>query len=110
MTIVIIHDQSPESIGPVWDRTATPESAVQQVSAVQHALQTGLQVIKLFSCSTQLSMKFILLMNVKMPTTVGILILISMINTTSERFKARNLFICRYYSFYEHLKFCAHLS
>ena len=36
----------------------------------------------------QLSMKFILLINVKMPTIVGILTFISMINTTSEGLKA----------------------
>ena len=30
--------------------------------------------------------------NVKMPTVVGILTFISMINTTSERLKARNIF------------------
>ena len=35
------------------------------------------EVIKLFPCSTQLSTKFILLINVKMPTTVGILTFIS---------------------------------
>ena len=35
--------------------------------------QAGPEVIKLFSCSTQLSMKFFLLINVKMPTIVGIL-------------------------------------
>ena len=34
-------------------------------------------VIKLFSCSTQLSMKFSLLINMKMPTIVGIFIFIS---------------------------------
>ena len=44
----------------------------------------GPEVIKLFSCSTQLSTKFILLINVIMPTIVGILTFISMINTTSE--------------------------
>ena len=33
----------------------------------------GPEVIKLFSCSTQLSTKFFLLINVKMPTIVGIL-------------------------------------
>ena len=33
--------------------------------------------MKIFSCSTQMSMKFILLINVKMPTTVGILTFIS---------------------------------
>ena len=53
---------------------------------------SGLEVIRLFSCPTQLSTKFILLINVKIPTIVGILISISMINTTSERLKARNVF------------------
>ena len=33
----------------------------------------GPEVIKNFSCSTQLSMKFFLLINVKMQTIVGIL-------------------------------------
>ena len=65
---------------------------------------------KTFSYSTQLSMKFILLINVKMPTIVGILTFISMINTTSEEFKVRNFFNCRYFSFYEEVKFRAQLS
>ena len=63
-----------------------------------------------FSCSTQLSTKFILLINVKMQTMVDILTFISMINKTSKRHKARNFFICRYISFYELLKFRAQLS
>ena len=67
----------------------------------------GLGVIKLFPCSTQLNKKFILLINVKMPANVGILTLISMIIITSERLKARNIFICRYFSLYEQLKVCA---
>ena len=71
---------------------------------------TGLEVTKHFPCSTQLSMKFILLINVKMPTIVGTLTFISMINTTSERLKAKSFFICRYFSFYEQLKFRAQLS
>ena len=33
-----------------------------------------------------------------------------MINTTCERLKERNFFICRYFSFYEQLKFHAQLS
>ena len=49
--------------------------------------QAGPEVIKLFSYSTQLSTKFILLINVKMPTIVGILTFISMIDATSERLK-----------------------
>ena len=69
-----------------------------------------INVRKLFSCSTQLSTKFILLINVKMPTIDGILTFISMINTTSERLKAINFFLCQYLSFDEHLKFHAHLS
>ena len=64
---------------------------------------SGPEVIKLFPCLTQLSTEFILLINVKMPT--GILTFISMINATSERLKARNFFICRYFRFYEQLKF-----
>ena len=40
----------------------------------------GPEVIKLFSCSTQLRLTFILLINVKMPTIVGILTFISRIN------------------------------
>ena len=75
-----------------------------------HATISGTEVIKLFSCSTQLSTKFILLLNDKMPTIVGILTFISIINTTSDRLKARNCLICRYFSFYEQLKFCAQLS
>ena len=70
----------------------------------------GPEVIKLFSYSTQLSTKFILLINVKMPTIVGILTFISMIKTTFERFNARSFFICRNFSFYEQLKLRAHLS
>ena len=52
----------------------------------------GPEVMKLFSCSTQLSTKFILLINVKMPTIVGILTFISMINISSEILKSRNFF------------------
>ena len=70
----------------------------------------GPKVTKLFTCSTQMSMKLILLINVKMPTIVGILTFISMINTTSERLEARHFFICQYFIFYEQLKFRAQLS
>ena len=54
--------------------------------------------MKLFSYLTQLSMKSILLLNVKMPTIVGILTFMSMINATAERLKARHFFICQYFS------------
>ena len=48
--------------------------------------------IKLFSCSTQLSTKFILLIIVKMPTIVGILTFIIMINISLDSLKARSLY------------------
>ena len=50
-------------------------------------MDSGTEVIKLFSCSTQLNTKFILLINAKMPINVGLLTFISVINTTSERLK-----------------------
>ena len=46
------------------------------------------KVIKLFHA--RLSRKFIMLINVKMPTIVGILTISSMIYTASESLKARN--------------------
>ena len=66
------------------------------------------QALRLYS--TPLSMKIILLINVKMSTIVGILTFISMINATSERLKAINVFIFQYLSLYEQLKFRAQLS
>ena len=68
------------------------------------------EVIKYFSYSTQMSMKFIILINVKMPTIVGILTFISMINTTSDSLKARIVFIFQDFSFYEQLKIYVQLS
>ena len=44
------------------------------------SVKPGPKVIKLVSCSTQLSLKYILLLNVKMPTIVDILTFISRIN------------------------------
>ena len=73
---------------------------------------TGPEVIKLFLCSTQLSMKFIMLINVNMPTILGILTFISLINNTPERLKARivNIFQQYFFCCYECLKFHAQLS
>ena len=47
----------------------------------------GPEVIKLFSCSTQLSTKYILLISVRMPTIVGILTFISVLNKHLSDFK-----------------------
>ena len=43
----------------------------------RRVVRPGPEVIKLFSCSTQMSMKFSLLINMKMPIIVGIFIFIS---------------------------------
>ena len=72
--------------------------------------QPGPEVIKPFLCSTQLSMKFFLLINVKMPTIVGILTFIIgkySILDLPEPLKSR---ISWYFCKYEHLKFLAQLS
>ena len=74
------------------------------------AREPGPEVIKLFSCSTQLKIKFIMLKNVKMPTIVGILTYIGMINTTYESLKTRIVFIFKHFNFYEPLKFYAQLN
>ena len=52
-------------------------------------------------------MKFIMLMNVKMPTINGILTFISMINATSESSKAaeKSLSFLGYFSFMSSLNF-----
>ena len=78
----------------------------QHVSFIEeNSVNPGTEVIKLFSCSTWLSKKFILLVNVKMPTIVGILTFISRIHTASESFKARKILIFHHFTFYEQLNF-----
>ena len=59
---------------------------------------------------TQLSMKFIMLIIVKMPTIVGILTFIIIIDTTYEDLKATKVFNFQHFSFYEQLKSHAQLS
>ena len=71
---------------------------------------TGPEVIKLFSCSTQLSMKFSPLINVKMPTIVGILTFMRGKNSILGISEPKNSRISWYLSTYEHLKFHAQLS
>ena len=54
--------------------------------------------------------EFIMLINIKMPTIVGILTFISMINASSDSLKARIVLIFQQFSFYEQLNFHAQLS
>ena len=55
-----------------------------------YKLEARLRGYKTFFILNSAEHEFILLINVKMPTIVGILTFIGMINTTSERLKARN--------------------
>ena len=67
------------------DRVSNPGPLTHVAGALPLALRirtgkktrSGPAVIILFPCSTQLSMKFSLLVNVKMPTIVGILTFMS---------------------------------
>ena len=63
------------------------------------------QSYKTFYMLNSAEHEFILLINVKMPTIVGILTFISMINKTSESLKARKVNIFQYYSFMSGLIF-----
>ena len=67
----------------------------------------GPEFIKLFSCLTQLSMKFFLPINVKMPTIAGILTFMSRKNSILGLYEPENL---DFFYTYEHLKFHAQLS
>ena len=91
------------------------QSSVQTTSTGAVGVGSGPKFIKLFSCSAQMNTKIIMLINVIMPTIVtivGIFTCISMINTTMNSLKARevNILTFQHFSFYEQLKFCAQLS
>ena len=75
-----------------------------------HGPESGPKVIKLFSCSAQLRLKFILLINVKMPTIVGILTFMSRINYQFLRFEPEFSTNFDYFSIYEQFKFQSQLS
>ena len=68
------------------------------------------EVIKLFSCSIQLSMKFFLLINVKMPTIVGILTFMNRKNSILGLSEPEKAELSWYFYTYEYLKFHAQLS
>ena len=55
--------------------------------------------VKLFSCSTQLSMKFSLLINMKMPTIVGIFILLA------EKFSCSAMFSKKEFAIVSNFRF-----
>ena len=70
----------------------------------------GPEVIKLFSCSTQLSIKYFLIINDKIPTIVGILTFLSRKNSILGLSEPKTSRISRYLNTNEHLKFHAQMS
>ena len=93
------------------DLVGNPEDGFSHViSRGLNLTRSGPEVKKLFSCSAQLRLKFILLINVKMPTIVGILTFISRINyrlcLSKPEFSTNLDYVC----IYEQLKFHAQLS
>ena len=86
-------------------------SAVESTwKVVSWLWESGPEVIKLFPCSTQLSMKFFLLLNVKMPTIVGILTFMSRKNSILSLSEPEKCWLYWYFHTYEHLKFHAQVS
>ena len=61
-------------------------------------LGPGLKIIELFSCTTQLSEKFTRLINVKMPTIIGILRFMNKINVKIFNKKNKKTVILFIYS------------
>ena len=72
-----------------WGSNPQPLGIEPSTLPLSHCTPHRPNVIKLCSCSTQLSTKFIMLINVKMPTIIVLLTFISMINTKSESLKDR---------------------
>ena len=62
-----------QHVGPSGLNSAKTVRFCLSESLSESVFLPGLEVIKLFSCSAQLSMKFSPLIDVKMPTIVGIL-------------------------------------
>ena len=77
------------------------------MTLLQSPQQPGPEVIKHFSCSTQLSMKFFLSINVKMPTIVGILAFMSGKNSILGLPEPKTAEFLDMFHTYEHLKFHA---
>ena len=72
--------------------------------------QTGSEVIKLFSCSTQLSMKFQLLIKTEIPTNENVSCFKSLRCCIYHANKCKNANDCRHFNIYEQDKFHSQLS
>ena len=82
----------------------------RSANRTRYSMRPGPEVIKLFSFSAQLRLKFVLLINVKMPTTVGILTFISRINYRLWCYKPSVTIYLGYFGSYEQYTCSAELS
>ena len=64
---------------------------------IENQFKSGPEVLNFFMLTTE--QKNIMLINDKMPTIIGILTFISMINTTSDSLIAQRLFVFQHFSF-----------
>ena len=98
MLSVFIYDQPECGIIPVYalsqkdiKLTEVYIIAVRKVVSLSHIklvageTSSGPEVLKKISCSTQLSMKFFLPINVKMPTIVGFLTIVGILTFMSRK-------------------------
>ena len=83
---------------------------MSHIVATNDVAYSGPKVMKNISCSTQLSMKFFLLINVKMPTIVGILTFKNKKNSIIGLSEPENAEFLDILYTYAHLKFHAQLS
>ena len=79
------------------DETATPESLLTKAQIIE-VDEESYQAPRLFF-HAQLSIKFIMLIIVQMPTIVGILTIISMMNTIYESLKAIKVYLSAFLVF-----------
>ena len=90
-----------------------PTLSAQMVCVTGIVVSDLLSCVKIcpqVSCSAQLRLKFILLINVKMPTIVDILTFMSWINYRLWHSKPSILMYLDYYGIYMQFKFYAQLS
>ena len=106
-----INQATGEAEALVWKAKAQATSVEVLADAMsQQVIYLAPEIIKLFSSSSQLRLKLILLINFKMPTIVGILTFISRINYRLWSSRPSISIYLGYIGIYEQFKFHAQLS
>ena len=84
--------------------------SISSVTFTKGTRISGPKVLKKNLCLTQLSIKFFLLINIKMPTIVGISTFMSRKIALKAYLSPKTIWISWYFYTYQHLKFHAQLS